>query len=554
MSYTYDQHLSKIEYIPYIKGRAEHASTVRKTFQKLKNENFVVAVDVPQGLEGDVLFAVNKLPKISLIIDEFYRAIPIIPTDAAMEAIRSAYEFGVAVEFIDITLAVPSSYSPNNKEINFSHLAEKIGPKKFSKILDLDSIMSNDQYTDARQRYMSFRLRELVNEYEKVLFVSGIQHCGNVLKYLKRDVEPPDDRFLASTVVCKVRENDVWRISPEVPYFMYLYEINREYAFNREEAIVKLYSEAGVNPHLMDAYRYARNLSLGDGQLYPDLNNLLVSAKYCVGEDYAYNVLSRAVSYPFADEESNCVILNYIDYDLRSIEGQNIFELELSENKHFSFNEFDNFRVKKRNSSLFSFTRQQKFLKMEKEFINHLSKKYHSHSISSEYKIEEFSCGLKNGIDVKSTSRYKFLDKLYVREGIKSNVATIVVDFGGEADNSVYFNTQNFLIGAAKIKNLENTGHGKHWKYCWSCFTAFLNMHPTKKEIENMLFEIDSSNPLLSCIDTAINHSKKGVFVFTNSNLDSIDEKILKSIKIFNLEKIPKKLLDEMRCFYAIED
>jgi len=92
--------------IPYIPGIAEYAALVREELNKRKDSDFLIAVDLPHGLESQVVTATKSLPQVSVIVDQLFRGIPIIPTSAPIEAVRSFGETGTDVRFIDTTLPV----------------------------------------------------------------------------------------------------------------------------------------------------------------------------------------------------------------------------------------------------------------------------------------------------------------------------------------------------------------------------------------------------------------------------------------------------------------
>ena len=97
---------SKLCIIPYIPGYAEYAARVRDEILKRKGSDFIIAVDLPRGLESQVIEATKKLPEASVIVDRLNRGIPILPTSAPIEAVRSYLEYGTDLQFIDTSLPV----------------------------------------------------------------------------------------------------------------------------------------------------------------------------------------------------------------------------------------------------------------------------------------------------------------------------------------------------------------------------------------------------------------------------------------------------------------
>jgi hypothetical protein len=94
-----------------------------------------------------------------------------------------------------------------------------------------------------------------------------------VQHYLKEPSPEFDDSFVLDTITCRVREEDIVRISPEIPFFMHHYEIFRNQEWSREHWLQELL--AGMEPVpgsllVEQILQYSRNLALTDGQLYPD--------------------------------------------------------------------------------------------------------------------------------------------------------------------------------------------------------------------------------------------------------------------------------------------
>ena len=103
-------------YVPVVPGRLEFAIEVRRRI--LADRPQVVAVELPENLEGAYRKALKRLPAISVIFygdalsrvgafhdqdDDFDGAIyvPVEPTDPFVEAIRTALEIGAEVVFAD---------------------------------------------------------------------------------------------------------------------------------------------------------------------------------------------------------------------------------------------------------------------------------------------------------------------------------------------------------------------------------------------------------------------------------------------------------------------
>lgn len=519
----------KLITLPYVKGVPEYAMGFLDKISQLEGEKFVVAVDLPDGLEKKIRKAVRKLPRISLIVDDMGRAIPIIPTDAAIEAVRTSMEYGYQIHFLDAGMPVPKKKFIGIEK--FYHLVDRMGVEEYSQLLQPYKV----EYQDVRDNYMAFGLKELLEKDQNVVFLCDIRHYQNVLKLL----ENPTDYgcgYLGSTITCKVTEKDVWKISQEIPFIMSIYENNRK-GFNRQNAILKLYRDGNINLELIEVYRYVRNLALTDGQLYPDLYNLIAAAKYVKDDEYAYKILKRSEKYPFSYLESNCKISRgYLSYDLDPLPGQRVLKIK---KKLKLGSEFVN-KKKIESSGFFirRFKRTSEYLKTEREFARYLRNNFFYLVPTEEYHIEEFQSGLGDGIAIRESVRYNYMDKIYIKEDLMINNTAYVVEFDTECNSSIFFDTQNYCVGTATSQLDE---------YNWSCFTILPDSLDEK--IEQILFEVSTLDPLGSCIKVAQKYSDF-TYVFTD-HPEQLENKKLdkKNIKILPLNRIPPKLRDDMQTF-----
>ena len=561
--------------IPYIRGVPEYAVEVRKKFRELEGRDFLLAVDLPHGLESEVMKAVKNLPKASLIIDTLKRGVLVIPSCASVEAVRSFLETGTDCYFIDASLPITGRMEEWRR---FVELCREFGSKEIIERaeeygIDLSALLQKDldkppdlplpfmhivgnlgisaftgltsptisEYLEARQRYMAMRLQELIESEMDIVFVCSLRHYEKVMEFLNEPVPRFDDSFRLPTVTCRIKEEDLQKISPEIPYFVSLYELWREEGFSRREALFNLFTarnEDRMN-QVHDAYHYSMNLALTDGQLYPDLFNIITSAKYAGDNTYAKDVLEKASGYPYADKESNCRIWSWVNYDFETNPDRTI-TIETGEQPDWSGG---GGRRRKKNppplSDLFNFVRTAESREAELEFMHYLRKRYVSLKPSGNFASEEFQSGFKDGLDCRTTLRYRPFHKVYISEQELENHAAYVVNYGGEPTWRAYFDTHYSLVGAASrvSKNCRN----------WVCFAAFL--HPPVK-IKNYIHDIDICQPIVSCLNLALKHSDQ-VHLFTDTFEDKdLFRQDMHRIRIHALSRIPTAIREPMRWFY----
>jgi hypothetical protein len=292
--------------------------------------------------------------------------------------------------------------------------------------------------------------------------------------------------------------------------------------------------------------------------LYPDLYNLAVSARACIDDDYAYQVLKKGLSYPYAEKESSCDISKIVNMNLLPYKGQRIFKLKQMTSLKYTI-------PQKRNKTflskrgIFQFYRTKDKLIVEKKFINFIYKKCSLHVPSKKYNISPFYCGLKDGLDIPTTIRYAYLKNSFIKEKISKNgtVGCAIVDFNDNKEDypisKIFFDSQNFIVGAALSIPIDE----KITRYSWLSFITFFQNKPKSfEEINIKLDGIDPVNMLESCVKLGINYSKEDyIFIFTdidiNPDIVNIIKKEKKKLRVFPLHIIPKKLIKDMRHFYA---
>ncbi len=569
-------------FIPYVQGIAEHARHVRKQLLERQGNDFLLAIDLPNGLENQILKAVKRLPKISLIVDTLKRGIPVVPTCGSIEAVRTFLETGMEMKFIDTSLPVCGKFEDLRR---FSEYCREFGQKEVigraeEYGIDLNALLfgsgthqevpsphfkhlSGDQerhliqqyapldspYMEARQRYMAMRLQALQREYDMdIVAVCDARNVGAIQHYLHEPSPEFDDSFILDTVTCRVKEHDIVRMCPEIPFFMHHYEIFRHQGWSREHWLQELIGGMDPSPGCLPArniLQFSRNLALTDGQLYPGMYNLLAAAKHCAGDGFALRLYERAASYPGADQDSNCEIKFCYDYNLNPLEDTRILEIRVDLNRtpEWLCDHRDGPSHRRRHPppfGVFQFTRTAQSLQYEKNFMRYMKRRFPYLEPNDEFTVEEFSCGLKDGIDERETIRHTFQDRIYVKERQYENTAVYVVDFGDIPTWSVYFDTNYHMVGAARRQDATT--------HTWVCFTAFLN---PPRPMEELLCEVDLTNPRGSCLDLAMEYADH-VFLFTDEAKRPLtkNERSPK-VRVFDLDLLPWNLREAMRWFHV---
>jgi hypothetical protein len=294
---------SELYVVPYVPGYAEYAACVREEILKRKDTNFVIAVDLPHGLESQVLEATKKLPEASVLVDRLMRGIPITPTSAPIEAVRSFLEYGLDIRFIDTSLPVignlddyqlfvnactihgidevlqnPEKYSIPSGDIFKSWICSEADKNYLTPFVHVPSIATEQNsdfrpekyssYYLTRLQYMALKIKEMLKEEVDILLVCSTAHTPGILHYLEAEKpvldyvvpsdknsdseedrvgwdseNPPiDDGYVVPSSICSVSEEDMVHLTYEIPFIMYLYELYRDMPIDRMSWLRSIFS------------------------------------------------------------------------------------------------------------------------------------------------------------------------------------------------------------------------------------------------------------------------------------------------------------------------
>ncbi len=595
--------------LPYVPGIAEYAARARKEILDRKDSDFTLAVDLPHGLENQVITAAKMLPKVSVITDQLLRGIPIIPTSAPVEAVRSFQESGLDLRFIDTSLPVTGNlddyryfmdqcrfsgvdavlknaryYGISPQDIlrswietlpggshpgGFCHIPElAIDPGRAGNFEDRIST-----YLQTRLQYMAIRLKELLSQDIDVVLVCSAVHARGILHFLDREPEPIDDSFVVPSRICAVSEEDILKISPEVPFFMYLYELFRDTPVDREKWISHVYcgTERTDIPaeKIRVTHQYGFNLALTDQELYPDIYNLVAAAKYCVDDNYAVRVFQKLKSYPPNEKtESGCTVKNLYDYNFMPLGNRRSLRLTVS--ALYDSPEIGKLRKKifrpPRTSCYSRWTRTLSSQQAELDFMKYMKSRFTALRESSEdYNVQEFSAGFYDGLDVRETVRNKPFNKIYIRQPAVENCVCYVVDYrlaalsvperdspGDKKPGSLQLSLdtrQRFCQTTIFFdKNYPGVSlaaySGKH--YTIGIMVAFVGI---KDDPIPMMSELSYSRPLESAVNLGVKYAKQ-VFAFSDTPGEiRLADPDKKRVKVLPCAAIPPVIYEKMREF-----
>ncbi len=445
--------LGGLRIVPIVHGRLEFAIEVRR--QIFEYHPQAVAVELPETLYEPVIRAVRRLPFISVVHyqtaggDPAY--LPVEPCDGVVEAMRLALEAGMELRLVDrdgdgienVMEWIPDPYA-----------ISRIGSAQYCRRL-LSSYGSRPvpPEDEAREETMAYHLGQLQNQYDRVLFVCGFAHVAGVIKALPTAVARPLGRVRRERVLVSALHHDSIReCLAEPPYLTRAYEEARRsstvHQLDRMREAVSLVQEATkqhlensgetVSPKIMKTlFRFARNYALVEGGLAPDLYQLLVAAKGCVDDNFAYEVWDLATSYHYIESPPTLPVIRLGVEDLykharhirfhRKLKNRRMGMLRMIKKRKREKKPGD-WKKKWKGLSICSHPPEDLVIEGYGAFLRKKAKGI----LSQEYsRVEPFQTSLLDGIDMRETLRNWHERKIYVRENrpVRGEVGAVVVIF-----------------------------------------------------------------------------------------------------------------------------
>lgn len=370
-----------IHALPVLHYRLESAHLVRLAAQLVRPD--AVAIELPPTLEAPFRRALQRLPQISVLSyqtpakessgegkgETVYLLVE--PADPLVEAARQALELGVPLHFIDVDIG---SYPRHHEQLPDSYSICRIGLAAYYR-----------QYRQAcrgerpcaedirREQGMAFRLQQLAQSCQRILYVCGMAHLERVKQAFNAPQAAPLERTRRDGVtVWNLHPDSCREILGEFPFLSAVYEYRRgtlpaepeesgsglrkqfhalelihggrqelpedtlldnairrsarhlgdEGSFpDRQRIIYRLFCEAsrhyrqetGESIHIWQKrafFKFSRNYALQSRMLTPDLFQLLAAARGCIDDNFAYAFCRLATFYPWQSASSDLATIS----------------------------------------------------------------------------------------------------------------------------------------------------------------------------------------------------------------------------------------------------
>ena len=481
-----------VELFGVVPNRAEFALEVRR--QILERKPSIVAVELPMTLEAVYLRSVERLPELSVILYEEPRKdhavyIPVEVTDALIEAVRTALEIGARVEFIDPDLSDrlrEEDYYPD------TYALQRVGVEAYTKrYLGTPAAPSDDDRVQAEG--MAWRVQQ-VAQGDDLFVVVSLKMMRPLRDALDRTQTRPMKKVVREGIsIFNIHPDCLGDVMLEAPIVQAVYErqragtpleepverfrfserfgfgvVERDRSREKDEALVaaaaKPFDRQAIYFAIFDQAelahernsgetlerwhrrlwaRYTRNLAAVQHRLVADAFDLVVAARSIVDDNFAWELLELANTYPAQKTETDLMTINVSGSDVwihtrkvalhrrtksrktglrpRGLKGRKREKTPGEWKKEW------------RGDGICSYPPEDLVIENYGVFLKKKGKSILSEERS---RTEAFSTSLLDGIDLKETLRNWHERTIYVRENqkVQGEVGAIVVIFDEDRD------------------------------------------------------------------------------------------------------------------------
>ncbi len=490
--------------VPVLHERLESAVAVRRALARVAPD--AVAVEVPSTLSLVWSRAVDRLPSISVLLYENAAGetiyLPVHPADPAVEASRWARERGLPLACADLDV---DGYADHRDPLPDPYALTRIGLPAYLDAFRRTARPADAQ--DARREAaMAFHVRELAGAgATRILVVAGLRHVDGLRAALGAEQAAPLTPPVRKNVrLVNLHPDSLGEVLGEPPFYVAAYEARRrglqppaaptepaasgrDYgAFRvltggRGDHPARLQDAAALAAHragdpldrlrlqwalvaeASDALeaaavderiepwqrrnlaRYGRRLARHSGMLVADLYDLVVAARSCVSDNFAFELHRLATSYPWQYDQT-------ADLPTARIRAEELWEgvrrvrLKRRLTRPKVRRPESLLRRKRRNErfpgewlgafdgeAICSYPPEDVIVEAFGGFLRRKGKAVLSEEAS---RVVPFTTSVLDGIDVRETIRHWTEKKIYVRESGRTpgDIGVVVVIFDEDED------------------------------------------------------------------------------------------------------------------------
>ncbi len=490
--------------VPVLHERLESATAVRRALARIAPD--AVAVEVPSTLSRVWARAIDRLPSISVLLyenaagDTIY--LPVHPADPAVEASRWARERGLPLACADLDV---DGYADHRDPLPDPYAITRIGLPAYLEAVRRTARPADPE--DARREAaMAFHVRELAGAgAQRILVVAGMRHVDGFAAALSAEQAAPLTRPVRKNVrLVNLHPESLGEVLGEPPFYVAAYEARRRglqpssaptepTASGRDYGAFRVLTGGrGDHPlRLLDAAvlaaqragdpldrlrlqwalvaeaskaleaaavdesiepwqrrnlaRYGRRLARHSGMLVADLYDLVVAARSCVSDNFAFELHRLATSYPWQLEQATDLPTAHIRAE-ELWEGVRRVRLKRRVARPKVRRPESLLRRKRRDErfpgewleafdgeAICSYPPEDVIVETFGGFLRKKGKAVLSEEAS---RVVPFTTSVLDGIDVRETIRHWTEKQIYVRESgrIPGDIGIVVVIFDEDED------------------------------------------------------------------------------------------------------------------------
>ncbi len=453
-----------LTYLPVVPGRIEFASYIRRQLLELRPA--IVAVELPTSLEKPYRQALDRLPKMSVILipedDDREQGkatyIPIEPGDPFTEAMRTALDIDAPIVFLE-----PASFERPHLSDTYPepHAVEVIGMERYVEAYRVHP-QPRTPALNAHAAAMAWKLQG-VDPFAKVAVVLSLNLLDPVLDAMETPQEAPAaprTRLFQQAELFNLHPDCLAEVTLEPPYYQEIYEAGRyELPAPRVERLAwqlrllraseKEY-EINTGDKMQSWQRlllakFSRNLAVLDGRLIPGIYDLTLASRGIVDDNYAWEVWQMANRFSIqqtAEDDIETLNLSGDEVWLRTRKlrirrrlpqmKQRLKPRGLKAHKREKYK--GEWASQTEGHSICSYPPEDLVIENYGRFLKNYAKTMLSEERSS---VEPFLSSMRDGIDLRETIRNWHEGKLYVRElgKFSGDVGAVIIIFDEDITN-----------------------------------------------------------------------------------------------------------------------
>lgn len=301
-----------ITYLPVTPGRVEFASRVRRYLIEQRPQ--VIAVELPSSLERAYRAALDRLPRMSVILipedsaeEERATYIPVEPADPFVEALRTAAEICA-----DSVLLEPATHDRPHLNDTYPepYAVELIGMERYVEAYRVFP-QPRAPELDAHAAAMAWKLQgaDPLASICVVISLNLLDPLLDAMEIPQEEPPAPRTRLFDGAELFNLHPDCLAEVTNEAPYFQEKYEESRSriaaFKLDRRHWQLALLRDAekeySINTgdamhswQRLALAKFTRNLAMLDQRLVPGVYDLALGARSIVDDNYAYEVWQMA--------------------------------------------------------------------------------------------------------------------------------------------------------------------------------------------------------------------------------------------------------------------